>query len=66
MPQAQVDRYEGLIHTIMQDTDTHLLYKASLLDPVAATAAPGVGCTVRVEWPVAALAAEAAQEPTSL
>lgn len=39
MPQAQVDRYAGLIHKIMQDADTHKLFKASLLDPVAATAA---------------------------
>ena len=33
---------------------------------ITATAAVGQGCTVRVEWPVAALAAEAAQEPGAL
>ena len=33
---------------------------------VAATAVPGAGCTVRVAWPVAALPAEAAQEPGAL
>lgn len=39
LPQAQVDRYAGLIQKVMQDADTQRLFKSSNLDPVVATAA---------------------------